>query len=207
MRLDILINLDAKGPEVDFNFCQFPYIHLKMVIILIFITLNLPGSIGVLVGRFNFGQPSQCLALSHDNQSLLVGLQNGQIQQLNLSQSPTRLTFQSKTKISSMCSLNQNGTLVALANDHGEVVIMMSSKNSQEVEKMIDNESTTEKSLKVTLPVNEKLAYLTCVSFEKDRHVYLLAVNEARNAAWIVAVKMLRTNENVAESGKLMIHF
>ena len=41
------------------------------------------GNVGALVATFSLGEQASALALSHDNQSLYVGLMNGQLQEWN----------------------------------------------------------------------------------------------------------------------------
>ena len=68
------------------------------------------ASVGALVCKFQLRKAGLSLSLSRDNQTLFVGLIDGQIQKWNMTQAPPKWTFQSNdgnSTITSVCALDQ----------------------------------------------------------------------------------------------------
>ena len=142
------------------------------------IFLYLVGHFGSLMGKFDFHQACLCLALSSDNQTLFAGLFDGQVQKLDLMKTPIVHTVEKMTiPVSSLCFLNNEGTIMALGNKQGSIYLI--------------NENQTF----ATLSLNIDVGYMTGFieneydfGYLKNQLITLLVCNEDRSAAFLVLI-------------------
>lgn len=115
------------------------------------------------MGSFAVNQPAFAVALSND--TAFIGLADGQIQVWNLSEAPvkgmikkelmlhtTDLERATRKEMTAICAMNENGTLIAVGYDNGDLHIVC---------------SQSQKSMKIDLPhveaANDRISWITCI--------------------------------------------